>query len=83
MATVVELFDWIVSSKHVRGSRVGDAGLWVHNGSAPKFFCPKTRTVDLEDGVRYLLRKETICKALYMDKTSEALLMGLPLPNKK
>lgn len=73
-----ELFDWIVNKNHVRGSRKGDHGLWIHSGAKPKFFCPKTRIVELEDGVRYTIKKETICKALGMDKTSEAVLVALP-----
>lgn len=75
---VVELFDWIVNNKHVRGSRRNDSGLWIHNGSKPKFFCPKTRVVELEDGTRYLIKRETACKALGLDKTSEQILLTLP-----
>jgi hypothetical protein len=76
--TIYELFDWIASKKHIRGSRRGDGGLWVHSGATPRSFCPKTRIVVLDDGVRYLLKKETCCKALGMDKTSEIILAGLP-----
>ena len=75
---ICELFDWIASKKHIRGSRRGDGGLWVHSGATPRSFCPKTRIVVLDDGVRYLLRKETCCKALGMDKTSEIVLGALP-----
>jgi hypothetical protein len=75
---IFELFDWIASKKHIRGSRRGDGGLWVHSGATPRSFCSKTRIVVLDDGVRYLLRKETSCKALGMDKTSEALLLAMP-----
>ena len=75
----VELFDWIVNHKHVRGSRRNDCGLWIHNGAKPKYFCPKTRIVELDDGLRYLIKRETACKALALDKTSEQILITLPL----
>jgi hypothetical protein len=75
---VCELFDWIVNSKHVRGSRRGDLGLWMHNSAKPKLFNPKTRIVELDNGERYLIKKETICKALGMDKASEMVLGALP-----
>ena len=78
VAPICELYDWIASKKHIRGSRRGDGGLWVHSGATPLSFCPKTRIVVLDDGVRYLLRKETCCKALGMDKTSEIVLGALP-----
>ena len=77
--TVCELFDWIVNSKHVRGSRRGDLGLWIHNSVKPKFFNPKTRIVELENGSLFLVRKETGCKALGLDKASEMVLGALPV----
>ena len=78
VAPICELYDWIASKKHIRGSKRGDLGLWFHNSALPKYFCPKTRVVELEDGTRYLIKKETICKALGMDKTSELVLSALP-----
>jgi len=74
----IELFDWIVNIKHVRGSRKGDVGAWIYTSAAPKAFDSKTRIVELADGVRYVLKKETICKALGLDKMSEAILGALP-----
>ena len=76
---IIELFDWIVNSKHVRGSRRDDGGLWLHNSSTPKYFNPITRVVELEDGTNYLIKKNTVCKALLMDKPSEAKLLLLPV----
>jgi len=75
--TIVELLDWIATTKHIRGSRLGDNGIWIHSGAKPVAFCPKNRVVKLEDGSRFLLQKKTICKALGMDKTSELLLASL------
>lgn len=75
---IVELFDWIVNTKHVRGSRRDDCGLWLHNSSTPKYFNPITRIIVLEDGSNYLIKKNTVCKALGMDKTSETILATLP-----
>ena len=77
----IELFDWIVSSKHVRGSKKDDAGVWVYNGAKPISFDPKTRIVVLEDGVCYILKKETICKALLMNKMSESILQAIIHPS--
>jgi len=74
----IELFDWIVNKKHVRGSRLGDNGLWVHSGTKPIFFSPKTRVVELDDGLCYVLRRDTVCKALGLDKISESWLSQLP-----
>ena len=76
---VVELFDWIVNSKHVRGSRRDDYGLWLYNSATPKYFNPISRIVGLEDGSNYLIKKNTVCKALGMDKASEAILGSLPI----
>lgn len=78
--SVCELFDWIATKKHIRGSRRGDCGLWVHSGATPLYFCPKTRIVVLDDGLRYLIKKENACKALGLDKASEILLGVLPSP---
>jgi hypothetical protein len=74
-----ELFDWIANHKHIRGSRRDDCGLWLQKSSKPTYFCPKTRIIVLEDGVRYLIRRETACKALGLDKTSETILSALPM----
>ena len=73
-----ELFDWIVNNKHVRGSRRDDCGIWLHNSATPKYFNPVTRIIELEDGTSFLIKKNTVCKALGMDKTSEAKLAVLP-----
>jgi len=76
---ITELFDWIVNNKHVRGSRRNDCGLWLHNSAMPKYFNPDNRIVELEDGSCYLLKKNTVCKALGLDKISEAKLAVLPV----
>ena len=73
-----ELFDWIVNSKHVRGSRRDDCGIWLHNSATPKYFNPTTRIIELEDGTTFIIKKNTVCKALGMDKTSEAKLALMP-----
>ena len=78
-ANVVELFDWIANSNHIRGSRRNDYGLWLHNSATPKYFNPVTRIIELDDGTSYLLKKNTVCKALSMDKTSEAKLSLLSI----
>lgn len=75
---LVELFDWIVNSKHVRGSRRDDCGLWLHNSAMPKYFNPVMRIIELEDGATFTIKKNTACKALGMDKSSEAKLALLP-----
>ena len=76
---LVELFDWIVNSKHVRGSRRDDCGLWLHNSATPKYFNPVMRIIELEDGATFIIKKNTVCKALGMDKSSEAKLALLPV----
>lgn len=75
---LVELFDWIVNSKHIRGSRREDSGFWLHTSSKPKYFNPVTRVLELEDGIMYLIKKNTACTALGLDKTSETFLSSLP-----
>ncbi len=74
VTAVTELFDWIVTKKHLRGSRKNDLGLWIHNSAKPKSFDPLTRIAELEDGTRFYLQKKTACKALGLDKASEAFL---------
>jgi hypothetical protein len=73
-----ELFDWFVNNKNVRGSKVNDGGLWQHNSAKPKYFTPATRVIELEDGTRYIIKKETMSKALGLDKVSESVLRSLP-----
>ena len=78
---LVELFDWIINSKTLRGSKNNDKGLWMSQSEKPKFFCPQSRIVELEDGKQFLIKKENSCKALDLDKSSDKLLSSLP--NKK
>jgi hypothetical protein len=75
---VVELFDWIANNKNVRGSKPNDGGMWQQNSDKPKYFSPATRVIELEDGSRYLIKKETMSKALGLDKVSENVLRSLP-----
>jgi hypothetical protein len=77
---IIELFDWIVNEKNVRGSRMDDNGLWLHTSAKPEFFDPITRLLFLEDKSNYLLQKSTICKALDLNKKSDKILFNLPLP---
>ena len=76
---VIELFDWIVSSKNVRGSFNNDNGNWQNASAKPVAFDPKTRIVTLEDGKNFLLQIKNICSALKINKISEKCLLGLPL----
>jgi hypothetical protein len=80
METISELFDWMVTSKSVRGSRKNDEGLWLNNSAKPLYFCPKSRIIYLEDNSKFLLKKETVCKAINLDKNSDGFLFKLPLP---
>ena len=75
----IELFDWFVNNKHVRGSKPNDGGIWQHSSAKPKYFSPATRVIELEDGARYLIKKETMSKALGLDKVSEGVLRTLPM----
>ena len=80
MVKEVELFDWIVNEKNVRGTRMNDNGLWLHTSAKPTYFDPITRILILEDKSKYLLQKSTICKALGINKNSDKILSNLPLP---
>jgi hypothetical protein len=77
--TFTELFDWIINKKMLRGSKKGDEGLWMNNSEKPKFFCTKSRIVELDDGKQFLIKKETSCTALNLNKQSEQLLTSLPV----
>ncbi len=76
--SIVELFDWIINPKSLRGSKKNDEGMWMNNSEKPKYFSPQSRIVELEDGKQFLIKKETSCSALNLDKTSEKLLTALP-----
>lgn len=78
-STLVELFDWMINIKTVRGSKKNDQGLWMSNSDKPKYFCPQSRIVELEDGKQFLIKRENSCKALQLDKESEKLLNTLPI----
>ena len=80
MVKEIELFDWIVNEKNVRGTRINDNGLWLHTSTKPTFFDPVNRILILEDKSKYLLQKSTICKALGINKNSDKILLKLPLP---
>ena len=76
MQQVVELFDWIINPTNLRGSKKDDNGMWMHTSEKPIFFSPSSRIIELADGKRFLIKKETACKALNMDKTAEKILNG-------
>jgi hypothetical protein len=75
---IVELFDWIINTKMLRGSKKDDQGMWMNNSEKPKYFCANTRIVELDDGKQFLIKKETSCNALNLSKSSEKLLTSLP-----
>ena len=76
---LVELFDWIINSKTLRGSKKDDQGMWMSQSEKPKFFCPQSRVVELDDGKQFLIKKENSCSALQLDKSSDKLLASLPI----
>ena len=75
----VELFDWILNENCIRGSKIDDLGIWVNNSAKPLRFCPTTRTIELKDGTKYIIKQKTICKAIGLDKKSEKVLNSLPI----
>ena len=75
---VQELFDWIINPKCVRGSRLGDNGIWISGSAVPLAFDPVSRIVTLADNMKYVLRKETASKALKLHMAGEQFLSGLP-----
>ena len=77
MGTPVELFDWIINDNTLRGSKNDDNGCWMSTSPKPLSFSPQTRIVELEGGNRFIIKKETICKALGLDKKSENTLNKL------
>ena len=76
MQQVVELFDWMINPNTLRGSKKDDNGMWMNTSEKPIFFSPSSRIIELADGKRFLIKKETACKALNMDKTAEKILNG-------
>ena len=74
---IIELFDWMVNKKHLRGSKLNDNGIWMHTSSKPKTFCQLSRVIELEDGTKFLIKRTTACKALGLDKASELALVEL------
>ena len=76
----IELFDWIINTKSVRGTQKDDNGMWVNTSTKPLYFCPNTRILYLEDNTKYLLNKSTVCKAIELDKKSEKILQSFPVP---
>jgi hypothetical protein len=77
MEPTIELFDWMINDNILRGSKKDDNGLWMKTSEKPLFFSPQTRIVELEGGEKFLIKKETICKALGLDKKSETILTRL------
>jgi len=74
-----ELFDWLLNSICLRGSRPNDQGVWFTGSAAPSKWNPESRILELADGKRFLLKKETASKALNLDRKSEQVLAALPL----
>ena len=77
METPVEIFDWIINDNTLRGSKKDDDGCWMSTSQKPLSFSPQTRIVELEGGAKFLIKKETICKAIGLDKKSENTLNRL------
>lgn len=77
MEKIVELFDWMINDKTLRGSKKDDNGCWMSSSPKPLFFYPQTRIIELEGGEKYMIKKENICKALGLDKKSEITLNRL------
>ena len=78
MTEPTPLFDWIVNANCVRGSRANDQGVWLSTSACPLSFSPLDRRLVLADKSQYLLRKETSCRALGLDRRSELVLAALP-----
>lgn len=74
---MIELFDWFVNDRCVRGSRAGDKGNWISNSAKPVYFNKTTRIIELEDGMRYLINDHTISKALGLNVLSNKILASL------
>ena len=75
----IELFDWIVNEKNVRGCPAYNRNYWQTNSAKPVAFDPKTRILTLQDSSKFLLPTKNVCNALKLNKTSEKFLLGLPL----
>ena len=73
----LSLIDWMVNAKNVRGSMLNDDGKCISQSSPPKMFNRTTRCITLTDGTQYVLPQKTCCKALGLDKRSEAFLLTL------
>lgn len=73
----IELYDWLINEKTLRGSMKNDRGLWMSNSPKPVKFDPITRIVELENNTKFIINKPTICKALGLHKTSEKELINL------
>ena len=77
MEIPVELFDWIINDNTLRGSKKDDNGCWMSSSPKPLSFSPQTRIVELEGGEKFIIKKETMCKALGLEKKSEITLNRL------
>lgn len=75
----IELFDWIVNEKNVRGCPVNNRNYWQTNSAKPVAFDPKTRIIILQDNNKFILPIKNVCNALKLNKTSEKFLLSLPL----
>jgi hypothetical protein len=90
MTTPIELYDWILNKNRVRGSVKGDNGFWICGANnegdminyspeneQPISFDTKTRILIIKDGTKYIIHKNTMCKALGLNKQSEYVLTTL------
>ena len=77
MEPPVELFDWIINDNALRGSKKDDNGCWMNSSPKPISFSPQTRIVELAGGEKFIIKKETMCKALGLEKKSENTLNRL------
>ena len=75
----IELFDWIVNEKNVRGCPANNRNYWQTNSAKPVAFDPKTRIITLQDNSKFILPIKNACTALKLNKTSEKFLLSLSL----
>jgi hypothetical protein len=75
----MELYDWLVSHKSVRGNLKNKNGAWLAESASPVAFNPDTRVVTLQDGSKYMLPVKTACKAKEVHIKAEKLLKSLPV----
>jgi hypothetical protein len=75
----IELFDWIVNEKNVRGCPANNRNYWQAASAKPVAFDPRTRVITLQDNKKFVLPIKNACNALKLNKSSEKFLLSLPL----